>query len=947
MASNVELARMLRELRDEVAALRKQGGAAPQSAAAPAEANSEPAADPEAPPATDVIKSLPPGGLQQWVEGMRPGDPKAWHYAKGIGRKFIGPKSEAALRWQLRGEDYTDALAKANQGRTDFEKSDPILSETVEQARNYGALGVGGGLAYLAFGSKGNKLPDNPNMGEIHGYIDRHDVPVSNREAPKATLVKEVRDWEKSQRPLSRVKNSLMSGASPATASLKGPGSFIPGMVANALMGGGGEPDEDLRKRMDFAPMVRRHQGDMWRDMTGESRRWNAKAIQAIDESKSDLQSRPGITGQEMLSAVVSRNPIGAFLSGVLMPTPAYGGELTTEDRARAESATPVESPAHARNTRTIINKVDREDDRLMRVDRGGVAGAREPSVALPQPAEGESAARFSPPFPLNQGSQTDPYANVGTPVDVVGQRQQTGTQDPYASIGTPVSVQKPLAWSDVPGEALRNAGKSAGEFVGNIAHAVTHPIETAGNIADVAAGGLRAGAKAVLPQSVFNAINSADNPETRDRIDTKARAVGGMLADRYGSAEGLKRTLANDPVGALADASAVLTGGGSIAARGPGVVAQAGRAVTAAGNAIDPLRQAGRVVARSGDAAANVLGVTTGAGTRPFREAFDAGRTGNQALIENMRGNVPVGDVVDMAENAVNQMSRQRSAAYNADMANVNSSRAIVDYDPLRRAIQQGIDEAHFAGIPIDNTAAAAAQEIGDIVNRFSTRRNAPGQPMVPLRTPSELDAAKRAIGEVVQRTQQGTLARRIAGNVYRVARDEITRQVPEYANAMENYTQASDLLQEMRRTMSINDRAMPDTTVRKLQSTMRNNVNTNYGARERLLDELARIEPNLPAALAGQSLNALAPRGLARAAGPIEAALAIMHNPMALAALPLSSPRLMGEVAHGAGQVARVGNRYLVPAGISPVNALMASRAANVASLPERAKEHHKKRR
>lgn len=521
--------------------------------------------------------------------------------------------------------------------------------------------------------------------------------------------------------------------------------------------------------------------------------------------------------------------------------------------------------------------------------------------------------------------------------------------QRQYYSMNRETAPEKPLTWADVPGKALENAPKSAGEFVGNIAHAVMHPIDTATNIADATAGGLRAGAKAVLPEKVFNFIDSADTPQTRERVSNAASAVGNMLVDRYGSEEGLKRTLATDPVGALADASAVLTGGGSVAARAPGMVGRAGQAASRAGAAIDPLNQAGRLVARSGNAAAEILGTTTGAGARPFREAYDAGRTGNQAFTENMRQQVPVGNVVDMAENAVGQMSRQRSAAYDADMANVNASRAIVDYDPLRQAIRQGIDEAHFAGIPIDNTAAAVAQEIEDIVQRFSTRQNVPGQPMVPLRTPAELDAAKRAIGEVVQRTQQGTLARRIASNAYRAARDEITRQVPEYAAAMRNYTEASDLLQEMRRTMSINDRAMPDTTIRKLQSTMRNNVNTNYGARERLLDELATVEPNLPAALAGQSLNALAPRGLARTSGALGGAgyLALMHNPLTLAALPMSSPRVMGEAAYATGRVAGAAERQLPRIGVTPGNALAAARAANVASVPERAKEHDKKRK
>lgn len=593
-----------------------------------------------------------------------------------------------------------------------------------------------------------------------------------------------------------------------------------------------------------------------------------------------------------------------------------------------------VMAPRDARLERGVKNRVEREADRLM-----GGRGQPQPAPAPPR-APGQYAGRFAEPSlapeqsaPAPAAAAPDPYAGF----EAVAMTPQQVKEEP----------KPPLSWSDVPGEALRNAPKSAGEFVGNIAHAVMNPLETAGNIADVAAGGLRAGAKAILPERVFRAIDSVDAPQTTGRLETKAGAVGNMLADRYGSSEGLKQTLANDPVGALADASSVLTGGGSLAARAPGYAGRIGQAAVNAGNVIDPIRQAGRMVARSGDVAANVLGTTTGAGTRPFREAFDAGRTNNQAFVDNMRGNVPVGDVVDMAENAVNQMSRERSAAYNADMANVNTSRAIVDYAPIRQAVQQGIDEAHFRGIPIDETAASVAREIGDVVERFATSRNTPGQPMVPLRTPAELDAAKRAIGEIRQRTQQGTLARRIADNAYRTARDEITRQVPEYAAAMRNYSEASDLLQEMRRTMSINDRAMPDTTIRKLQSTMRNNVNTNYGAREALLDELARIEPNLPAALAGQSLNAIAPRGLARAAAPIEAGMALMYNPSALAALPFASPRAMGEVARGAGRAVGVAETHLPRAGITPVNALMMTRAGNVASLPDRAEKHKSSRK
>lgn len=181
-----------------------------------------------------------------------------------------------------------------------------------------------------------------------------------------------------------------------------------------------------------------------------------------------------------------------------------------------------------------------------------------------------------------------DPFAEAGpklVPVD----------HDPFAA------AQKPApSWSQVPGQALVNAPSSAGHFVGSIAHAVTHPLETVGNIADVAAGGLRAGAKKVLSTAVFNAIDSFDNPETTERISGKAGAVGQHFADRYGSSEGIRRSIATDPVGVAADAAAVLSGGGAVVARAPGVAGRVGGTAQTAANTIDPLANA----ARAGQAA-------------------------------------------------------------------------------------------------------------------------------------------------------------------------------------------------------------------------------------------------------------------------------------------------------------------------------------------------------
>lgn len=482
-----------------------------------------------------------------------------------------------------------------------------------------------------------------------------------------------------------------------------------------------------------------------------------------------------------------------------------------------------------------------------------------------------------------------DKYANV-----------DPAPSGPWAKYQKPGDKEAPLSWVDVPGKAITNLPESAANFVGGIANAVMHPIDTAQSLADLGAGAIRAGAQNVLPKAVIDALDATGTPETIQRIERTASGVGQHLAERYGSAEGFKNALATDPVGVAADASMVLTGGGTAAARAPGIIGRAGQAAQTAGRAIDPVMAAGRGVALAGRGAAEVLGVTTGAGTRPIQEAYQAGRNGNPALTDAMRGNTTAADIVDMGENAVAQMGRERSAAYNAGMAGVRTSQQAVDMAPIYRSIRTALADTHYNGIPIDQAAANVVGQINGIVDQFNTR-------LGPNFTPEAFDALKKAVGEIRQRTMQGTLERRGADQVYRTIRDEITRQVPEYAATMRDYANASDQIGEMRRTMSLNDRATTDTTARKLLSGMRNNVNANFGERERLVNTLSQHEPNLAPSLAGMTLDSWMPRGLARLGitNALGGGLAMM-NPAAVAMLPLQSPRLAGESAYATGRAA-----------------------------------------
>lgn len=113
-------------------------------------------------------------------------------------------------------------------------------------------------------------------------------------------------------------------------------------------------------------------------------------------------------------------------------------------------------------------------------------------------------------------------------------------------------------------GRALSNVPTSAGNFISGAYHAITSPLETAGNLADVAAGGVRA----AVPEGVRNFIDKLDNPETTQRIASKASQFGGVMADRYGSPAAIAKTFETDPVGAAADLSMILGGGATGATR-------------------------------------------------------------------------------------------------------------------------------------------------------------------------------------------------------------------------------------------------------------------------------------------------------------------------------------------------------------------------------------------
>lgn len=464
--------------------------------------------------------------------------------------------------------------------------------------------------------------------------------------------------------------------------------------------------------------------------------------------------------------------------------------------------------------------------------------------------------------------------------------------------------------------DALRNAPADALDVGKATVNALAHPVDTA-NAAGGVVRGLEAPlqmAKVTLPngQTVFQ---PQAVPETADQTAARtapANALGKHYSEAYGSIPKAVETMRTKPISTLLDASTVLGGGGGVLAKAPGLIGKIGEVAGTVGKTIDPLTATGNALAGTAKAAGGLgsegLGFTTGAGARAVGDAYGAGVEGGKkgaAFVENMRG-APVTDVVDRAKGSLDQVRQERSAAYKAGKADLSKDATVLDFAPIDTAVTKASEVGAFKGKTIEPAAVETVDKMRKVVEDWK------GLDPAEYHTPEGIDALKRSLGNLRDATQRGTPERVASDRIYNAVRGEIADQVPGYSKMMEDYAKASDKLKETEKTFSLGERATGDTAARKLLSATRDNVQTNFGQRARLLDELAKYDPTLPYAIAGQAMNSLMPRGLVGRGGLMAAAPAMaahsLANPLSiplnvLAALAFS-PRVVGETAHLAGR-------------------------------------------
>jgi hypothetical protein len=506
------------------------------------------------------------------------------------------------------------------------------------------------------------------------------------------------------------------------------------------------------------------------------------------------------------------------------------------------------------------------------------------------------------------------------------------------------------LGWAETLGSALVNLPRSTADELGGIWDAVTNPIQTAKSVGSL--GG-----------ALLSKMGVADFDES------SADALGQYYANKYGSIDGFKKELANNPASILADVATVLTGGVGVATKLglPAKIATLGNKAVlaqkfagAVARNVDPITAMTNLVTTAVPAAVKVagkgaskvattaLGLSTGAGGDAITEAakvgFNRGAAGaptnaSEAFLNAMRNpNASADEIVQLARGAVSNLRQQASQRYLDKMAQFGRSPALLDISNVRKRIA-AIKPDSYDTWADSQGPRPSSHRAWETMNQFVDEYAYKATQDPSLLEPLAVDQLKQDLYDVGSKVggAYDRDAARIASTAYDAVKDELVNFDPLYADAMKGYEEAVTQAQQLEGTFGLSAARGKQPNIesagRKLAQSLRNNVNTNFGTRRAQVDALAGLDPSgrLLPSLAGQALNAWEPRGLQRgvAGGFASSGLAgigLDMIPMAmdvpgyltgtnLAALPLMSPRTVGEAAYYGGQAAGAANRVLEP--------------------------------
>lgn len=291
------------------------------------------------------------------------------------------------------------------------------------------------------------------------------------------------------------------------------------------------------------------------------------------------------------------------------------------------------------------------------------------------------------------------------------------------------------------------------------------------------------------------------------------------------------------------------------------------------------------------GNAARQVLGKTTGAGDVAIADAFNAGKAGNKTFLEKMKGAIDQEGLEKKVQGNFDKIRKARNMSYADDIERLKLETADkkLDLKPVIDDVRSILkQEGGGADYLVDSDTKRVLDVTKDTLNKFykdKSRHNLEG-----------FDNLKKALQNI--KTQEGTNAERVKTQISNSVKGQILKQSPKYQAIENNYAKDSEILNDLKKVFSLNRNANSETVLKKLQSTARNNANTDWTYRAQLLNKL---DPTgeIREEISANALNTWAPRG---GLGGIVGfgGLFSRNIPLILS----SSPRAVGYGAYGLGR-------------------------------------------
>jgi hypothetical protein len=445
------------------------------------------------------------------------------------------------------------------------------------------------------------------------------------------------------------------------------------------------------------------------------------------------------------------------------------------------------------------------------------------------------------------------------------------------------------MPWSEAATEAVKNVPQSAYH---NFVEPIVNYEQTLQGLKQVGKGLYSKAEGAFVDQ------DQAKKAEDEAAIN----ALKQNYIDTYGSLEKFQQEFRKDPLRILSDASMLLTGGGSMAARLPGVVGKAGEAVATVGKAVDPIMAAAQVPKVAGKAITSALNVPatvqSGSAFGSLQKAYEAGVSKDPIFWDHYSGKADANALIDKVSGAIDNVAKKRSADYIAGMDPRKATDGL-SYQPVldeianaRGAQSRGIGS--FYGQTTNRAAQDVLDNIENTVNTWMSKPNG-----TPFHTLEGFDALKRTIGDYRRDVRGNPEATKVVDNAYNAVKEAIVKVDPKYADIMDQYAEASQKLNDLK---SLERGKSSETKINKILKTYRS------GDKGNLLSDLYKHDPELISAIAGHDLSPLFPQGLRGilTSAPFYGGFAALGNVAHLPGLAMSSPKLMGGFNYGLGRIA-----------------------------------------